>query len=680
VRLVQSRTIQTNQNQTMIIKDQTSEVEKIGSVSNESEFKMRTSQKAFQILSSLYSDKPLAIVRELGCNAMDSHIASGQPNRPFHIHVPNSLEPWLTIQDFGTGISHEDIYDIYSVYFASTKTNTNSQVGMLGLGSKSPFCYTDNFTITSIHNQVKRIYNAYFNSNGMPTISLASQTNTTEENGVAIQIPIKTSDFSNFSQAIWNSFRFFDVKPEITGGKIDWNTDKPDFEGTFWKSYTRLNTSYAIMGGVTYPIDIYKLDNDHYDIARKAGLVIHFNIGELDVTPSRESLMYHDWVIKALNDKIELVKKDFVQKVESTIKSSPNLIDALKAVYMLKDQWSFLNSSMINGKILWNNVEISDPRRSVKAIAPAIKCYSKRVWGRGKHTESEYPNFSNSTVWYYDNLPRGSVKRVIQFVRHNPNSDIAVNLVSESEMKNLIASGFPASLFIPTSTLDPITFNRVSGGTKSSKPKGIINLYSMGYVYSKSWDMEKFDLSTGTAPKYFVVKSSTGWDIKISSVKDLNGNVIVTPTTKSALNDLFLYLKISDKDVRMVSEGNAKHLEKLGSINLSTIVEKNKVPVDKEKAMIAKQINSTHIKGIIKNKRFASIDDNNPFKKFILELDQINDDVKKYQSMLRYIKIDEKKNLTFPSKMVEFLYLACESWQVGVDRTLDVLIEQQQTN
>jgi len=76
----------------MIIKDTETTLETIGTIQDEAQFKMRTSQKAFQILSSLYSDKALAIVRELGCNAMDSHIASGQPTRPFHIHIPNALE------------------------------------------------------------------------------------------------------------------------------------------------------------------------------------------------------------------------------------------------------------------------------------------------------------------------------------------------------------------------------------------------------------------------------------------------------------------------------------------------------------------------------------------------------------------------------------------------------------
>jgi hypothetical protein len=667
----------------MIIKDQETTIEQIGNVTDQSEFKMRTSQKAFQILSSLYSDKPLAIVRELGCNAMDSHIASGQPNRPFHIHIPNALEPWLTIQDFGTGISHENIYEIYSVYFASTKTNTNTQVGMLGLGSKSPFCYTDNFTITSIHNQVKRVYNAYFNQNGMPTISLASQEQTTEENGVAVKIPIKHSDFNNFSQAIYKSFRFFDTKPDITGGKIDWNTDKPDFSGSFWKSYTRMSGSaFAIMGGVAYPIDIYKMSDDHYEILRKAGLVIQFNIGELDVTPSREALMYHDWVIKAINDKIDKVKKDFVQVVENTIKSSPNLIDSLQAIYHLKDQWSFLNSSMLNGKVYWNQVEISEPRQSIKKLAPSIKSYSKRQWGRAKWSESEYAALHNNAIWYYDNLKQGSIKRITHHIRHNPNSDISINFVTEYDMKNLVKAGFPSSVFNPTSNLPAVASNRGSGGTKTSRPKGIINLYNFGYQYRQSWESEQFDLANGTAPKYYIVKSKDNWHCVLPALLTKSGEKVVIPSTKEKLQDVLNFLQIKMDNVKMVSENNAKFLDALGSINLATIIAKKKVDIDIDQMIQAKLIENRIVNELVKNKRFQSLDNQNDFKKFILEQDSVLKDVKNFYGISKYIDWDrsEKNSLTFPSKMVELFYLACSSWQVGIERVMDTILEIEQNN
>lgn len=662
----------------MIIKDQETTLETIGTIKDESAFKMRTSQKAFQILSSLYSDKPLAIVRELGCNAMDSHIASGQPNRPFHIHAPNTLEPWLTIQDFGTGISHENIYEIYSVYFASTKTNTNTQVGMLGLGSKSPFCYSDNFTITSIHNQVKRIYNAYFNAQGMPTIALASQENTNEENGVAIQIPIKNSDIGEFTASIWKAFRFFDVKPTISGGTINWDNIKPDFEGTFWKSFHNQNNQcVAIMGGVAYPIDIYKLANDHYDIARKAGLVMHFNIGELDVTPSRESLMYHDWVISALNEKIDLVKKDFVAKVENQIKNSDNLLDAMKALYLLNNQWSFLNSTLINGKVKWKNIDITEPRKSIKQICQNnLKSYSKRVWGRAKWSESEYASFDNNALWYYADLKMGSIKRVINFIKTHANQNISVNLVDQQGMKDLIASGFPASIFIPTSTLPALTANKASGGG-NSRPKGIISLYKFGYQYRQSWESESFDLASGTAPKYYVVKSKDNWNTEAGILRDSNGKVIVSPTQKSTLQEVLSFIGINMDDVRMVAQGNAKFLDALGSKNLANIINTKKISVDIEKVKIVKSLQHRTILDIVKHKDFQKLSVDNPFKKIISEWHDLIQDVKKIDPIIQYIRTDEKYELTFPSKMVEMMYHACGSWQVGISKVVDALLEQE---
>jgi hypothetical protein len=588
------------------------------------------------------------------------------------------LEPWLTIQDFGTGISHENIYKIYTEYFNSTKTNTNDQVGMLGLGSKSPFCYTDSFTITSIFQGVKRIYNAYFNQQGVPTISLASQENTTDHNGVAIQIPVKQSDLSGFSQAIWKAFRFFDVKPEITGGDVEWSKDKADFIGSFWKSFTNLNQSYAIMGGVAYPIDTYKVSNENYDITRKAGLVIQFEIGELDVTPSRESLMYHDWVLENINKKIDLVKKDFVSIVENTITTSDNLLDAMKALYMLKEKWSFLNSSMINGKVHWKKVEITEPRKSVKMYAPSIRSYSKRVWGRSKYTESEYAQFHVGCEWYYDNLKKGSIKRIISFVRGHADSNIAVNLVSESEMNNLIKAGFPASIFKPTSTLPSVASTRASSGSRTSKPKGIISLYRIGECYRTSWASEQFHLASGDAPKYYIIKDTNGFGFDLGRITggDKKFGINLQVNDKSSLKDFLSYAGIDVEDVRMVSKSNAQHLDALGSKNIQEVFDKkNKIDLDWEKIKQVRSIDLDIHQKIVKHKLFSQLDATNPLKVFI---DSISESIKEIQKLKRLtgnLPYFEKNSFTFPNPMVELIYLTCDTWQVGLEKAMKASLE-----
>ena len=52
------------------------------------EFRIRNSAKAFSILSSgLYANKIRAIVRELSCNAVDSHTVAGNTNQIGRAHV-----------------------------------------------------------------------------------------------------------------------------------------------------------------------------------------------------------------------------------------------------------------------------------------------------------------------------------------------------------------------------------------------------------------------------------------------------------------------------------------------------------------------------------------------------------------------------------------------------------------
>jgi hypothetical protein len=663
----------------MIINDTDTTIEQIGNITDEAQFKMKASRKAFQILSDLYSDKPLAIVRELGCNASDSMVAAGKANQPFLIHLPNAIEPWLTIQDFGTGIKHEDIYDIYAVYFASTKTNTNSQIGCLGLGSKSPFCYTDNFTITSIVKGEKRIYNAYFNADNMPTISLMSMDKTTESNGVAIQIPVKQTDFNDFIQAVYKSFRFFDVRPTIVGGKIDWDNEKPMFTGGFWKSYNSLNQSFAVMGGVTYPIDSYKMDYAHHEILRKAGLVITFNIGELDFVPSREALSYCPSTIKALNDKIEQVKLDFLAKVEETIKDSPNLLDAMKALYLLHGQWSFLNSSMIKGKVMWNKIDITEPRRSIHPYAPNLKNVSKRMYGRRKYTESGYASLDNNALWYYDDLKRGAYKRVIQFIRQNSNSNASVNLVTQDEMNNLIGAGFPANIFNKTSDLDPVNTNRASAGrvTRQGRLKGVINLFFLRNDGNVTCQAEQFDLSGNEpAPKYYVVKNLNDWYFDAGSFKNKDGKVLANFNRKDNLWSALEYLGIDIHDVRMVTERNVKHIAALGSKPINDVINNTIVDYDIEKLKMASHApDRGKINSLVKNKLFVALSDTNEFKKFILDIHSACEYAKKYAPLRYYIKIPEKNSLTFTSNLVKLLYSSLDSWQVSDDLVLKAASE-----
>ena len=149
-------------------------VERIGA-NQERSFSIKASGKAFRILSSgLYKDKVLAVVRELSCNAYDAHADCGKADVPFDVHLPNPLESFFSIRDYGKGLSRNAMETIYTTYFESTKTDSNEQIGGLGLGCKSPLAVVDSFSVISRHGGVRSTYTIFFDEKDTPSPLLLS--------------------------------------------------------------------------------------------------------------------------------------------------------------------------------------------------------------------------------------------------------------------------------------------------------------------------------------------------------------------------------------------------------------------------------------------------------------------------------------------------------------------------
>lgn len=146
-------------------------------VQSSSGFSIATTAHMFGILSDgLYSDKIGAVLREIGANAMDAHIMAGKPDQPFEVKLPSQFDKTFHIKDFGPGLSDQDVRELYTTYGWSSKQNSNETTGAFGLGSKSPFAYTDAFSICAVKDGVKRIYTAHKDDSGKPVVSLMSET------------------------------------------------------------------------------------------------------------------------------------------------------------------------------------------------------------------------------------------------------------------------------------------------------------------------------------------------------------------------------------------------------------------------------------------------------------------------------------------------------------------------
>jgi hypothetical protein len=658
----------------MKLQDTTTTIAQIGT-SEESQFKMKTSRKAFQILSDLYSDKPLAIVRELGCNASDSMTAAGKSDRPFLIHIPNALEPYLIIQDFGTGISHENIYSIYATYFESTKTNTDEQIGCLGLGSKSPFCYTDNFMVTSIHEGEKRIYNAFFNEQNTPAIALMSTAKTDEENGVAIQIPVKKEHFGDFYNAIRKAFRFFPIKPIIKGGQIDWKDLKPVFKGDGWESYDSLGyaESFAIMGGVTYPIAIHQLESKNHDFMRRGGVVLYFKMGELDFTPSRESLSYCPMTIKALNAKAEFAYKNLQQKMTEEVDKAPTLFDAIQQVYILREKFQYL-ANLNFDKLTWKGINVSNPVEMIQKMSKAgVTTHSYAKYGRSKFRESINVSFSPKAVWYYDDLPKGTANRIKGILRND--NDAIICLFTQDAYKELTSNKdpnlcFDKSRFLPTSSMP--TPSRVStGGGGGGRAKGVFNVYTYGDRWKATWESEQFD--SNDVPDYYIVKQGKDWNAGIR-VKGLT----TTFNDKHQVSNLCDLLGIKITDVVMVAPSFVKNLVSYGSQELGEYATKkldfSKISADDIATIRA--YGFSHFNNFLRHKDFDTLDKNDPLVELALKVSEVEKRIGKLSSVISYIKQDKQGTalvMKNPNPIHELLLKKMNHYGFGVEDVILIL-------
>lgn len=289
--------------------------------------------------NDIYSDKILAVIREYSCNAYDANVFAGKRNTPIKVYMPSRLEPHFKVRDNGLGLSESDITDVYTSYGESTKSDSNDFIGALGVGSKSGFAYGENFVVTSYHNGTKTVFNAAKSAAKREIVKLYSEPSS-EPSGIEVSIPVKHGDDNLFVTKSLNFFKYWDVKPEIIGIdnlRIEESLKNNIlFSGTDWFiSGNKYKNSYsgipvAVMGNITYPVnwELVKQkitdfnDNKVSKILRFItvnNFVIRFNIGDLEIAPSREALQYTDHTVNNILNRIKQVTSELEQCVIDAI-------------------------------------------------------------------------------------------------------------------------------------------------------------------------------------------------------------------------------------------------------------------------------------------------------------------------------------------------------------------------
>ena len=296
----------------------------------------------FSILSSgVYSDKIMAVVREIICNARDAQVVCGE-DRPVEVHLPNTLEPYFHVRDFGTGISEEGVMDMYLKYGHSTKKSSNDVIGMMGIGSKSPLAYSDSFIVESYFEGVATTYSVY-KENGIPQISKLSQGLTTEPSGLKVKLSVAPRHYEEFVSKTQKFLTHFGYPVTLTGARII-NRDPlvPVIDNELYTVYNSRplhsygGTTQVLMGGVTYSISEVHT-NRLRKISSNGEILLKFGIGELSVAASRETLSEDKQTTGKIADRVEKVLAAFNEDIgkQVSLAKTPKLAFDLAKKYGL---------------------------------------------------------------------------------------------------------------------------------------------------------------------------------------------------------------------------------------------------------------------------------------------------------------------------------------------------------
>lgn len=297
---------------------------------NTDDFGISDSPEFFHILSStLYTDQILAVVRETICNAWDAHIASGKTDTAIDITI-NPQE--LIIRDYGKGIPKELIKPIYCVYGNSTKKNDSGQTGGFGLGCKSPFAYTDNFTVKDFHDGTMTIYNMSKSSGmvaGKPSMTEIMSIPTTES-GIEVTIQLKNHrDYERFKLLVYRIIQNGGILAKVNGEiapTIDYSVAQKGYVLTSHRLGDTSSKIYVRYGNVVYPIpenDAYKTSYEqvmewlHYlnqNVDDTYSVIFLAEPDSISVTPSRETLSLQEHTLATIKKHLDAFVKTSINE------------------------------------------------------------------------------------------------------------------------------------------------------------------------------------------------------------------------------------------------------------------------------------------------------------------------------------------------------------------------------
>jgi hypothetical protein len=281
------------------------------------------------ILIDLYSDPEQAVVREYSTNALDSHKAAGNTD-PINIVLPTKYGPIFKVIDHGIGMSVDDVHDIYSLYGASTKRDSDEEVGMLGLGAKSALTYTSQFTLITRKGGTQATVLITREHDGAGAVQVMDTCATDERDGVEVQIPVK--DVYSFNQTAREFFKYWEPGLALIDGEptVPFKASMKLDDDVL---LTQEGQDVIVMGNVPYPVPPHVIGlvaESRSGNTVPTYAVVRVPIGVVDFTPSREALQMTKRTEETLHDIREFIKHRSRAEAQIDINAAPDHREALK--------------------------------------------------------------------------------------------------------------------------------------------------------------------------------------------------------------------------------------------------------------------------------------------------------------------------------------------------------------
>ena len=328
-----------------------------------------SAQVLMQMLSkNLYSDSIGSTIRECASNALDSHRRAGS-DKPIIVSFKrnNQADTYeFAVEDFGIGLDADDVVNIISKYGKSTKRNSNTELGMMGLGFKAPLAYSSSFYFVARKDGMERKYMMY-EGEDTNSIDLLYEKTTDEPNGVKVIVPVNYSDRYNYVSKIKEQLAYFenvyfDVVDSWGGVSNDFTIHRA--EHFQYSSLATNNDMHLCLDNVSYPIDWDKLGINRIGLK----IALRFSLSDgLFPTPNREAIRYTQEAKETILNKIAIVADVFMNKFNEAITTQSD-IKSIMEFYGQRNKHiqSWYKGTdedvIINDLVLHSSIPIAQPK------------------------------------------------------------------------------------------------------------------------------------------------------------------------------------------------------------------------------------------------------------------------------------------------------------------------------